>query len=51
MKNLVLLILLFQSLSSFAQTWSDNVAQLVYDKCTKCHHTGGIAQFPLMTYS
>jgi hypothetical protein len=37
--------------TSFAQSWSDDVAQIVYNKCTKCHHNGGIAPFPLMTYN
>ena len=23
----------------------------MYQNCTSCHHTGGIAPFPLMTYS
>ena len=48
-------ILLFYFISatflSLAQNWSDNVAQIVYDKCTKCHHTGGIGGFSLMTYN
>ena len=34
-----------------AQNWSDNVAQIVYDKCAKCHHYGGIGGFSLMTYN
>jgi len=33
-----------------AQTWSGDVAQIFYNKCTSCHHTGGIAPFPLTTY-
>ncbi|MFN5417303.1 MAG: T9SS type A sorting domain-containing protein [Flavobacteriia bacterium] len=36
---------------SFAQTWSDNVATIVYEKCTKCHHAGGIAPFSLTTFA
>ena len=27
----------------FGQTWSDDVASIVYNKCAKCHHDGGIA--------
>lgn len=50
MKNLLLFTFTFLYLGLNAQTWSDDVAQIVYDKCTKCHHTGGIAPFPLMTY-
>ena len=50
MKKLILLTITFISLGVHAQTWSDNVAQLVYDKCTKCHHVGGIAPTSFMTY-
>lgn len=42
--------LLFTFISS-AQTWSDDVAQIVYDKCSKCHHTGGVGPFPMTTYA
>lgn len=51
MKKLLLIFFTILSLGLSAQTWSDDVAQIVYDKCTKCHHTGGIAPFPLMTYN
>lgn len=33
-----------------SQTWSDDVATIVYNKCAQCHHDGGIAPFSLMTY-
>jgi hypothetical protein len=38
--------------SSYAQTvtWADNVACLFYTHCTSCHHTGGIAPFPMINY-
>ena len=51
MKKLLLLFIVLHSLNTYAQTWSNDVAQIVYDKCTKCHHNGGIAPFPLMTYN
>lgn len=51
MKKLLLFVFTFIFLGLSAQTWSDNVAQIVYEKCTKCHHAGGIANFSLMTYS
>lgn len=34
-----------------AQTYADDVAAIIFDKCTKCHHTGGVGPFPLMTYT
>lgn len=48
--QLVLSFLLF-SVSSFAQTWSDDVAEIVYNKCSQCHHQGGIGPFSLVTYA
>lgn len=37
---------------SFGQvTWADDVADIVYNKCSQCHHTGGVGPFPLMTYA
>lgn len=51
MKTLLPLAFTLLSYVSFSQTWSDDVAQIVYDKCTKCHHNGGVGPFPLMNYS
>ena len=51
MKKLLLLSIPFLSLGLNAQTWSDNVAQIFYNKCTMCHHTGGIAPNSMMTYA
>lgn len=51
MKKFILLFFTFLYVGVNAQTWSDNVAQIVYDKCTKCHHPGGIAPTSLMTYN
>lgn len=31
-------------------TWNDNIACILYTRCTSCHHDGGIAPFSLMTY-
>jgi Copper type II ascorbate-dependent monooxygenase, C-terminal domain/Secretion system C-terminal sorting domain len=40
------------SLGSFAQnTWSNNIAQLVYDNCTPCHNPKGIGPFSLLNYT
>lgn len=52
MKRLLLLSLTFFYINaSWSQTWSDDVAQIVYNKCSQCHHTGGIGPFPLVTYN
>jgi hypothetical protein len=32
-------------------TWATNVAPILYNHCTTCHHDGGIAPFSLITYS
>lgn len=34
----------------FSQTWSDDVASVVYNNCAVCHRPGGLAPFSLMTY-
>ena len=47
MKNVyfILSLLLFTSSDLFSQTWSDDVAQIFYDKCTSCHRPGGAGGF------
>ncbi|MFT5777403.1 MAG: hypothetical protein ACI837_000335 [Crocinitomicaceae bacterium] len=51
MKITSLLILLFLSSAAISQTWSDDVAEIFYEKCAKCHHAGGVGPFPLMTHA
>jgi hypothetical protein len=51
MKIILLLALFFVTTNVISQTWSDDVAQIVYDKCSQCHHAGGVGPFPLMTYA
>jgi cytochrome c553 len=34
-----------------APTFSQNVAPLLYRRCASCHHEGGVAPFPLLTYA
>lgn len=34
----------------YQPTWAADVACILYTHCTPCHHTGGIAPFPLVTY-
>jgi hypothetical protein len=32
-------------------TWSEHIAPILYENCTSCHHSGGIAPFALLSYS
>lgn len=32
-------------------TWSHDIAPLLYDHCTTCHHPGGAGPFSLLTYA
>lgn len=50
-KHLLFFLSFIVSFQSFSQTWSDDIAQIFYDKCAKCHHATGVAPFELMTYS
>lgn len=54
MKKLVTLSLLFIAFATVkaqtAPTWSSDVASIVYNKCSNCHHAGAIGPFPLMSY-
>ncbi len=52
MKRLFLILASFSVNEALAQTatWNDNVACILYTRCTRCHHDGGIAPFALMTY-
>lgn len=34
-----------------AQTYADDVATILFNNCTSCHHAGGLAPMPLMTYN
>jgi hypothetical protein len=35
---------------STPNTWAERIAPILYKNCTSCHHTGGMAPFPMMTY-
>lgn len=49
---LVLAIALpFLSKGQSAPTWSENIAPIVYQKCSGCHHPGAIGPFSLMSYA
>jgi Flp pilus assembly protein TadD len=34
-----------------APTWSHDIAPIVYQRCTACHHPGGAGPFSLLTYA
>ncbi|MFN0201144.1 MAG: T9SS type A sorting domain-containing protein, partial [Bacteroidia bacterium] len=55
MKKISILFSLFSCWlgTSLAQTptWAGNVASIMYNRCTSCHHPGAIAPFSLMTYA
>ncbi len=51
MKNKFLLsFFLLLAANLGAQTWSDDVACIVYTHCSGCHSPGNIAPFPIMNY-
>ncbi len=53
MKQLLLsFIFAFLSISAMAQpTWSEDAAEIFFDKCAKCHHPEGVAPFSILEYS
>lgn len=52
MKSLILLcVFIALQFSLRAQNWSQDIAPILYDHCTKCHHPGGIGPSSYMTYS
>ena len=52
MKNF-LCILCILPLLSFSQSpnFSEDIAPIFYNKCTQCHHSGGVAPFSLIDYT
>jgi hypothetical protein len=48
---LTLFASLFVFIAAHSQTWSDDVAAIFYEKCSKCHNPDGVAPFSLVTYS
>ena len=32
-------------------TFNEHIAPIIYNNCSKCHHTGEVAPFPLMSYN
>lgn len=36
--------------SSAQNTWSNNVGEIMFNHCSRCHHEGGLGPFPIMSY-
>jgi len=54
MKRLTFLVILLCSMyQGWAQVpvWSQDIAPILYNHCTSCHHSGGIAPFSLIGYT
>lgn len=51
MKKLLLATFTLIGFASYSQTWSGEVAQLFYDKCSKCHNPNGISSTSLTTFA
>lgn len=52
MRTYSFILLLLTGFAAKAQTtFSEHVAPVIYNKCSSCHHTGGIAPMPFMNYS
>ena len=51
MKKTLFFLFVLASAVAQGQTWSSDVAQIFYNKCTQCHHPGGAAPFSLMTHA
>ena len=47
---LALALLLFLTTQAQTPTWSADVAKIIYNNCSSCHHQGGIGPFTLMSY-
>ncbi len=48
---LFILVSSFQLTKAQAPTWSADVAPILYNNCTTCHHPGGIGPFSLLSYT
>ena len=43
---------IFCSFSMFSQpVWTADIAPIIFDNCSSCHHDGGIAPFELLTFA
>jgi len=52
MKKLLFFLLITIPFFTFAQSpnYSEDIAPILFENCTECHNTGGIAPFSLMNY-
>ncbi|MBS1658327.1 MAG: T9SS type A sorting domain-containing protein [Bacteroidetes bacterium] len=53
MKKVTLLaisLLFYSFIQAQTPTWSNDVAKIIYNNCSSCHHEGGIGPFTLMSY-
>lgn len=54
MKKLILLsvfLLGLETLQAQPITWSEHIAPIIYNNCTRCHRQGEVAPFPLTSYT
>lgn len=49
--RIVVLTLLANALHAQTPTWAENIAPILYNHCTSCHHQGGMAPSSLITYN
>jgi uncharacterized protein (TIGR03437 family) len=45
------LFLLLGAAHAQTVTFNEQIAPIIYNNCSKCHHTGEVAPFPLMSYA
>lgn len=52
MKNILLFILVCLNLNSLHPqvNWSDDIADIIYDKCAECHRPNGIGPYSFLSY-
>lgn len=48
--SLLLVLIGWNMASAHNPVWTLDIAPILYKHCTPCHHNGGLAPFPLMTY-
>ncbi len=47
----LLILVALGNLKAQTPNWSNDIAPIIYNNCTKCHHEGGLAPFSLLDYS